>query len=363
MAEAGRVESETRARLSQGSGVSVRRKTVKKVILVGLVGSGKSSVARILQEGIHASLADASDKVAASARPHTRQTDATLNLELSNNETGEQVLLDLWDTPGFGDPRMPFAEILHDLVEQFTGTIHTIDRIVLCFKFDRLRAELARELRLCYDFFCLMGAKDANFLVCISFAEYAREEEVRDFMDELQMMPGFDFLRTLTSICTGFPDISRLKPDADLHRFIDRITRDNYRRLVDELVWTRKNGLQVLSPAAFCPMQQLQAMSLVEFEDLAESLLGYDATSSVFGSAYSWMVGSATPAATATAAAGGQPSTAITYADVVHSLRKKRDALRSDATPRKQANQAARRREDEQLDARIADHKKRQRAK
>ena len=89
---------------------------------------------------------------------------------------------------GSAEATRPVVEILLGQVKHFSGAVHSIDRIVFYFKSDRLRAELARELRLRFDFFRMMGAEDAYFFVCVSFAEHACEQEMQRFLYELTVM-------------------------------------------------------------------------------------------------------------------------------------------------------------------------------
>ncbi len=316
-------------------GVTVHQEKTKKFILVGLVGSGKSSVARILQEGLNEQWLNPDEGVSASARSRTKEVKAKTNLKVKRGP--DTVTMDVYDTPGFGDPRMPFAEILHSLVDDFSTTISEIDRIVFCFKYDRLRAELARELRLCYDFFRKVGAEDHHFLVCVTFAEYARHEQVDDFMNELATMPDFDFLGKLHMIHSGFPDMSQLKEDENLQQFIVTVLTENYAALLNELVW------QQLDRAPFRPMQSLLSMTSQSFDGLKKELLKHD-QSSPFGTSFFLQ--------------GPGDAKQLNYADVVESLEKRRAAFITTGSHKKKKQQAARTEQDVKMDKQVADRKR-----
>lgn len=244
----------------------------KNIIFIGLTGSGKSSLIKV---------------VSGKSLDKASSDDVKMTFEAVTNQVGfakgnkitvdsKDYVINAFDTVGFGDPSTPFTVILRQIAQRLRIDLNEIHRVVLCFKMDRLRARMAEELNAAYKFFKFLGAKDKNFLVAITFTDFYNKKTIDNFIESLKKSKHFKFIEdgkmTITKL--AFPNFSECDDDPGLVDYMKRKVRESQGRLLKDLVLTQEDP--------FNPLKALMDLEKDSFNDFCELLTKTDNESGFF---------------------------------------------------------------------------------
>jgi GTP-binding protein EngB required for normal cell division len=238
----------------------VRKVVTKNILIVGLTGSGKSSIIESLCNPGQMNMVKMSPK----------SVTQNLSMYLDNKivdptDSNKEYIINLFDTVGLGDGTVDVPIILRQIIEVMPKELSKIHKIVFCFKMDRLRAFMSQELTMVYNFFKLVGAKPSNFVVCLTFCDILNDKTIGQFWNELKKMEDLPMTEEVKSVTyTSFPNLSECDNDVELIKYIrNKIERSKLRIF---------NSVVVSPEDAFFPHDVMVKMTEVDFKKLCDTL-------------------------------------------------------------------------------------------
>jgi GTPase SAR1 family protein len=231
----------------------------RKIVFVGLTGSGKSSIIASL-------LPVKNDHIAqTSIKSITKNITLYANNKITSEEDKKEYVIDLFDTVGLGDTNVTVPEILKQIVDLMPTELSKIHKIIFCFRVDRLRARMSEELTTVYNFFKLLGAQSENFVMCLTFCDILSDETIGVFWKELQAYDDLPMTREINSVTyTSFPNISECIQHQELLKFLQEVIDDSKARVFKSIIQ---------KPAtAFYPHSTMIKMDDIKFDELCAAL-------------------------------------------------------------------------------------------
>jgi len=195
--------------------IKVSNINTMNILIVGLTGSGKSSIIESLC---------GSDEVKIAKMCPVPVT-KNLNMYLDNKvqKNGKEYVINLFDTVGLGDGVTDVPTILKQIMEIMPKELSWISKIVFCFKMDRLRAKMSEELSILYNFFKMVGAKEENFVMCLTFTDILSDDTIGKFWTELEKVEELPMVREIKNVTyTSFPNIAECEKDEDLIKYLKK---------------------------------------------------------------------------------------------------------------------------------------------
>ncbi|CAF0932739.1 unnamed protein product [Didymodactylos carnosus] len=250
-------------------GKDVETKTIKSlnILVAGLTGSGKSSIIKSL-----CSSTDETDNMTKmSIRSVTKNITMYSNKKIVNpNDPEDEYMVNLFDTVGLGDNNIDVPTILKQIIEWMPKDLSKIDKIVFCFKMDRLRAKMSEELSILYNFFKMVGANPENFIVCLTFCDILSDDTILNFWNELKALEDLPMVKEVETVTyTSFPNIAECDKDESLVRYLQRKARISRRRVFESVI--------LKGAKAFYPHHTMMKMPQVDFDALCNILRSFKA--------------------------------------------------------------------------------------
>jgi len=244
--------------------VKVNKIKDRNIVIVGLTGSGKSSIIKSL-----CSLNDKNCAVKMSFKSVT--TNLTMyenNLVTNPNDSSDQYSTNLFDTVGLGDTDVDVPDILRQIIEDIPKNLSKIHRIVFCFKMDRLRAQMSEALNLVYHFFKLVGAQPENFVVCLTFCDILQDSTIKNYWDELTKNDVLELMKEIKKVTyTSFPNFAESDKDENLVAYLKKKTNASKIRIFQNVIQA--------DCEPFYPYETITKMQQLNFDKMCEMLLNY----------------------------------------------------------------------------------------
>jgi GTPase SAR1 family protein len=234
--------------------------TNKNILVVGLTGSGKSSIISAIcnvQEGKEISQMSCKSVT-------TNLTMYPNNKIVNPTKKSDEYSINCFDTVGLGDGKISVPVILKQIIDLMPKQLSTIHQVVFCFKMDRLRAEMSKELSIVYNFFKLVGAKPEHFTICLTFCDILNNQTIKRFWDELATIE-LPLVKEISKVTyTSFPNLKEVDSDEGLQEYLRKKFKMSKRRVFQSIIEGQ------IEP--FYPFETFSEMTDIDFNNLCQVL-------------------------------------------------------------------------------------------
>ena len=127
----------------------------------------------------------------------------------------KQFVLKACDTRGLNDPDIKDEDTYEAVKNLYLSEFNLINRVVVCFKLDRIRAGIDKSIISLVKYLKTIGFKKENVILALTFCDGYKSDQINNYINEMKDHPLVSDLFTfaLEIVPTSLPDLTKQEND------------------------------------------------------------------------------------------------------------------------------------------------------
>ncbi|CAF3421146.1 unnamed protein product, partial [Rotaria sp. Silwood2] len=119
------------------------------------------------------------------------------------------------DTRGLNDPNVRDEDTFEAIKNLYPSEFNLINRVIVCFKQDRIRADVHTSIPHLLDYLKSSGLKNENVILALTFFDGYKQDQINNYIAEMREHPIVGDLFAFASeiIVTTLPELTTLEDD------------------------------------------------------------------------------------------------------------------------------------------------------